>query len=100
MTTPQNAGPDVPAGVTGALAPDERPASPPWVGACASVLIFLGLGWVIAYGLLDIGPQQRLGAWNYLIGLLVTLGAGPVLRAWRGDPHRVDTPGSAPRRRV
>jgi hypothetical protein len=81
------------AGLPGAPAPrvpDEpvtsspKGATPPWVARLAVVLaigsfvLWLLFTWNLVPGL------KVVGAWNYLISMVLVLGAAVVMRFWRG----------------
>jgi hypothetical protein len=66
---------------------DARP-SPPWYGALVTASLLLASAWLLSYTLLDLRWQQRLGAWNYLIALLISTAAGQLMQYWRGDGRR------------
>ena len=68
--------------------PERHPPTAPWYGAIATVALFLSAGWLLSYTLLDWDWQQRWGAWNYLVVLVLSSVPGRMLQHWHGEPHR------------
>jgi hypothetical protein len=60
----------------------------PWYGAVVTVSLFLSAAWLLSYTLLDWDWQQRWGAWNYLVALVLSSVPGRMLQHWHGEPHR------------
>lgn len=63
-----------------------RPPSPPWYGALITVG---GLGLMafilLTYTLLDLGWQQRLGGWNYVVVIALIPIVSVLMRRWQAD---------------
>jgi hypothetical protein len=65
-----------------------RRPSPPWYGAVVTLLLWGGFAWLLAYTLLDLGWQQAIGGWNYvlLLGLVAVLSV--LMKGYRPDLRR------------
>jgi hypothetical protein len=60
-----------------------RPPSPPWYGALIIVLFVLAVAWIVSYSMGPIPGQTTLGGWNYLVALVLAVGAVGMLTSWR-----------------
>jgi hypothetical protein len=65
--------------------PPPRP-SPRWFGFVLTFALLLSIVWLLGYTLLDLGWQQRMGAWNYLIAFGFSTVFSQMLQRWRGNP--------------
>jgi hypothetical protein len=57
-----------------------------------TLLLWAGFAWLLAYTLLDIGWQQSIGSWNYVLLLGLVPVQSVLMKRYRPDQRRYSDP--------